>query len=695
MSLLPPEWTPAGIAARLRSVWRGLRRRESVEAEMEEEFRHHIELRTEALMEDEGLSRREAYRRARLEFGHVEGHREAARASRGLHWFDEVSFSWLDVKLGLRMLGKYPGLTIVSVVGMAVAIAIGAGAFAFLGALLDADLPLPEGRRIVAIQNNTDDPGNPDRRALHDLEVWRTELETVRDVSAFTADRRNLILPGGEVVLIRVALMTASGFRVARVRPFAGRYLTDEDEEPGAPPVLVVAHEEWQRRFDGDPDIVGRTVRLGDTPHTVVGVMPEGFRFPLSHRYWAPLRLDPSAHPRGGGPALNVFARLDEGQGIPSAQAELATVGARLAADHPDTHARLRPTVLPYPHMFTDIDTPFIRWLVRGFRMLVGLLLVIVAANVSVLVYARTAMRVGEIAVRSALGASRRRVVTQLFAEGLVLSLLSAGLGLGIGALGLAKVSALIRSSIAGEELPFWLDLSLSADEVVYVVALTLVAGAIVGVLPALKATGPSLYAGLKPTGAGGSRGSLGRTWTAMIVLQVALAVAVLPFALFVTGAIVGAVTGGPGYAADEVLRGYLSMERLEAPPADRSDEYEQATRARYLASAAALLERLESEPAVAGATFSAAFPGEERLRWVEVEGRRDEGGEAWVRLNRAAPDLPALFDFPILAGRGFRPADTLASGRTVIVDRVFAARLLAGARMPPTYPARGSRSSA
>lgn len=168
---------------------------------------------------------------------------------------------------------------------------------------------------------NARNPSLPNRRSLHDFLMWRDELKSVRDLSAFMSDQRNLIIPGRGVELVPIAQMTASGFRVARVPPVLGRPLLEEDEREGAPPVVVIAYEEWEGRFDGDPGIVGRPVRLGSEVHVVVGVMPEGFRFPVNHHFWVPLRLDPTDYERGGGPAILMFGRLADGVTLDQAQA--------------------------------------------------------------------------------------------------------------------------------------------------------------------------------------------------------------------------------------------------------------------------------------------------------------------------------------------------------------------------------------
>ena len=614
--------------------------------------------------------------------------------------------SWLDVKLGLRMLVKYPVLSLVSVLGMTVAIAIGAGSFSAIYSMMDPTLPLPGGESVVALQNSTRNPGNPHRQSLHDFVLWRDELSSVRDLSAFMADSRNLVAAPGDVALVQVAQMTASGFRVARVAPVQGRPLLEEDERYGAAPVVVIAYEEWQRRFNGDADIIGRSVRLGTEMHTIVGVMPEGFRFPINHRFWVPLRLDPAEHERGGGPAIHMFGRLAEGTTIEEAQAELTAIGLRMAAQYPDTHEYLRPRMMPYTLSFMDIDSPAMAMMMHAIQFAISLLLILVSVNIAVLVYARTATRTGEIAVRSALGASRRRIVTQLFAEALVISGIAAVIGLTIAGYALAKTQQFLDDE---QDLPFWLDLGLSPGTVAYVAGLAILAGAIVGVLPALKATGRQLQGGLQQLSARGSQMQLGRTWTALIVAQVAIAVAVLPFAIYIAGQSYLRGTAEAGYPAGEVLRAELSVEQLEAPPVDRAAAYEEEVQARYRTGTAELLRRLDAEPAVAGVSFATSYPGGGRSRRIEVE-PEDEAARAaqdsvtpgvrGVLVSQVGVDLFDVLDVPVIAGRHFVEADAREGANTAIVDRVLAESLLGGSTvlgrrvrvitLPPTWGPQG-----
>ncbi len=666
--------------------------RRSAEARMDEEIGLHIDLESERLVREEGLDPQEARRRALAAFGGVERYKEELRDGRGLAWLGGLS---LDFKLGVRMAAKYPGLSLVSVLGMAVAIAIGALVFGWADAMLDPTLPIEGGDRIVAVQTDrADAPGDLDQHVLHDFVEWRTALTTVRDLGAFQLGDRNLVVEdggkGGVADVVAVAEMSAAGFRVGRVPPLLGRPLVDDDERVGGPPVLVIGEREWQRYFGGDPNVIGRTVRLGGMVHTVVGVMPEEFRFPRNHGFWVPLRLDASQYAIGAGPPIQVFGRLADGVTFGQAQAQVAAIGHRLAAEYPATHEYRRPTVVPFARTAEPTASgPEMVWLLYLIQLGASLLLVVIAANVAALVYARTAARTAEIAVRTALGASRARVITQLFVEALVLSAAAAAVGLSLAAFALGWMQQLLMRMDQG--LPFWFHLGLSPGLIAYVAGLALLGGTVVGVAPALKATGRRAYGNLQQFAARGSGMKLGPTWTALIIGQVAITVAVLPASVHHASALLRTSMRDSQYPAGEFLRARISLNREEALP--RTDSVEAAAHqrrfeARFANRAGVLLQRLDAEPGVAAA-FVSDFPGGEPQRRFEIEGdpasrnaAADVGGEkATVRTatSSATVGFFDLFGAPIVAGRAFVDADTAVGSTAVIVDTAFAARIPGG----------------
>lgn len=584
----------------------------------------------------------------------------------------KTGISWLDVKLGGRMLMKHPGLSLVGGLGMAVAIAISAGSFTFLAANVNPALPLDEGRRVVALENRDVEVDQEDRRVLHDFVLWREQLRTVDDLGAFRTVERNLITGEGPPEPVQVAEMTASGFRLARVSPLLGRPLVQEDEREGAPPVVVIGHRVWRQRFGGDRQVVGRAIRLGNALYTVVGVMPDGFAFPQNHQYWLPLRTNPAAYERGQGPELFVFGRLAPGVTMQAAQAELAVIGERTAAAFPRTHARLRPMVMPYTHSLMDIQG-ITTWMVVQMQLMTSLLLVVVALNVAVLVYARTAARRGEIAVRTALGASRGRVVSQLFAEALVLSLGAAAVGLGLAQVG-ARMGNRLLEMETEMGTPFWADYRLRPSAVLFTVGVAVLAAVIVGVLPALQATGRSLQTSLRQLG-GSSGPRLGRTWTLLIVAQVAIAVAALPAAVSIGWSVIPNAATRPTYPADEFLRAEVAPELAPGPGADA-----RADSARFGQRVAELMRRLEAEPGVAGVTYEVYLA--DRAGPLEVEGLPAPAEfPAGHRVSAAgvSPGYLSVYGARILAGRAFGPGDLDPRAASVIVNQAFVTQVLGG----------------
>ena len=669
---------PLGVFARARSLWRGLRRRRDVELEMAEEFRLHQELRAADLVRA-GLAPAEAARQARLEFGSAEMHKDAARAARGLGPFDELRVSALDVKLGVRMLVKYPGLTIVGGLAMAFAIWVGAGAFEFVNQVVSPTLPLDEGHRIVALRNWNAAAGRVEPRVLHDLVAWRSELRSVTELGAYRALERNLITEDGAAEPVEMAEISASAFRLTRVAPLLGRTLVDADERPGAPLAAVIGHDVWQQRFRGDPAVVGRTVRLGSAPVTVVGVMPHGYGFPVAQHLWVPLRLNALDVAPGGGPALQLFGRLAPGVTMQQAQAELATLGRRAAVDRRATHEHLRPQLMPYARSIFDLSTLEATAL-RSANVFVAMLLVLVCGNVALLMFARAATREGEITVRNALGATRGRIVAQLFAEALVLGAVAAAIGLTAAGFGLRWMLTVVEAD-AGIALPFWFDWGLSPSTVAYAIGLTLLGAVIAGVVPGLKVT-RGIGTRLRQAAAGGGGLQFGGIWTAVIVAQVAVTVA-FPVTAYVTRRETATIQAlDVGYAEREYLSVRLNMDR---EPQDGADTSRAAYLARFRATYQELERRLAAEPAVAGITVAERFPRMYHpARLVEL----DEGGKAPLdpdypayRVSSAAVDVD-FFDVlgaRVRSGRAFQAAEAESGARVAIVNRSFVERVLGG----------------
>src|SRR5690606_33840914 len=267
----------------------------------------------------------------------------------------------LDLKLGARMLARYPGLTLVSTVGMAVGIAIATGAYSLFATMGRTDLPFDEGDRIVIIQNRDESKDQAEQRALYDFANWKRDVSSVIDIGAFRHVERNFIETGRSPEPVRIAEMSAAGFRVTRVPPLMGRALVDEDEHPESPPVAVISEGFWREKLHTTPDVIGRSLQLGDIVYTIVGVMPSPYAFPVNDDVWIPFTPDPLGVAPRSGPTISVFGRLAPDVTLKQAKAELAVLGEHASRSLPDTHARLRPNVMPFTHAFADLDDPSTR----------------------------------------------------------------------------------------------------------------------------------------------------------------------------------------------------------------------------------------------------------------------------------------------------------------------------------------------
>lgn len=611
--------------------------------------------------------------------------------------------SLLDFKLGMRMLVRYPGLTALGGLAIAFAIFAGAGTFEFLRQVVRPTLPFPDGDRLVAVQLWDARAGDDQRQALFDVGVWRDELRTIEELGAFANVAQNMVVDGQGAHLVRGATIDAVGFRLTGVDARLGRTLADDDALPGADPVVVIGHELWGTVFANDPDVVGRTVRMGTEAATVVGVMPEGFRFPVAHDFWRPLRIDAASVEPGTGPGVFVFGRLSAGTSMADAQLDVERVGTRLSTALPDTHEHIRPFVRPYAMAMLGLPAFFSTGLVSAvaaaWNLPLILFLALVCGNVALLMFARAAARESELVVRAALGAGRRRIVGQLFAEALVLAALGAAVGLAAAGWGMrwGYHAAAKELGFWSGSLPFWFQPELSLSTVVYVGVLTLIGAAIAGVLPALKATrgiGTSLRE--SSAGAGGLR--FGGVWTFVIVAQLAVTVGFPAVTLAVGLEGREIQTFDLGIPAEEYLTARVTLPPPDelASPVSQADPQADAqadaaaaalTRARFdslvRTTFADLEERLLAEPLVAGVTFAAHAP-REYAGWhqIEVDGptapAQDERGHRMGSVEVEADFFRTLAVEP-RSGRDFSSADVGGEPGVVVVNEAFVDYVLGG----------------
>jgi putative ABC transport system permease protein len=581
-------------------------------------------------------------------------------------------FSALDLKVGVRMLTRYPWLTVIGTGAIAVAIALGVVYFEAVDKFQNPRLKVPDGGRLVSVRIWDASTSDEDRRSLYDFDSWRQQVKTIENLGAHVSFLRNLATEDGRVEPVAGSDISANAFRLMGTPPLLGRALLDRDENPAEPMVLVLGHALWTSRFDRDPGVVGKTVKLGTATATIVGVMPEGYAFPQNQQLWAPLRVNLSTLEPRTGPPASIFGRLASGASIDDARAELDVVGARLSASNPATHQHLRPLITTYAKPLNEGG-----WLLmlNAANSVFLLLLAIMCTNVATLVFARAATRSWEITVRSALGASRGRIIGQLFGEALVLSSVGAIVGLVLAKIGIGYGLAMIDAT--GGSLPFWIDASISWRTILYTAGLTLFGAAIVGILPALRVTRVNVQDALRSQAAGRASLRFGGFWTAVIIVQVAITVAFIPLA---AGGVFESNRfnqRAEGIGAHKYLMAGMSME-----PGDDSLDQASLT-ARQRNSFEELERRLGAEPGVEGVAFSDRLPVEDQFKYrIEVdtaEGAPTTGIRTSTLVHVSSGFFKA-YSTKVASGRDFVPLDfEPGKSNAMIVNEAFVQHVFGG----------------
>lgn len=622
---------------------------------------------------------------ARHDFARGGAERSETTGGIGAASLARVRFSWLDVKLGLRMLPKHPVLNLAAVFALAVGIPVGL-APSHLARALEAPLPGDADDRVRAIRHW--DPLSSGVAATWDgdFTFWARSLRGFSSLGAFRTSSYNVATSGGWAAPATGAQLSASVFGMLGVRPALGRALEPGDFDPGAPEVVVIGHALWSTRFGRDPDVLGRSVRIGRDLHVVVGVMPDGFSFPSNESLWLPLRLE-SAGGVASRTRVQVVGRLADGVSAEQAQAELSSLGQApptsvAGASETRERARLRAEVVPFGLLYLGLPAGGLAGLPesRLAQALMFVLLLVACGNVAMLMFARTSTRLRELAIRTALGADRVRLVSQIFVETLLLAVMAAGVGV------LAFDAVLDRVDLArlagAPAMPYWLSLGLTRETALGALALAVLSATVAGAMPAVAITGRAIARNIH----GGSRVRFGRLTGALVVADIAVSVAAVGMALAVSGhatdlQVADRATGIPAaeYLAVELR---MSEDATTAAHARVGDDARDRQRVRRAAAQRELVAALEREPGVRRVTVADVLPRMEHpSRPYELDGvdRAPDASLRWTRLARVDVDFFDALDTPIRSGRDFARTDVEGGARVAVVNAAFVQRALDG----------------
>jgi putative ABC transport system permease protein len=565
-----------------------------------------------------------------------------------------------DIRFGFRMLKKSPGHTAAAVVALALGIGLTAAMFSIINGTIFTALPFDHGDRLIWLSATDVEKGRQQMSlTFADVLDWEKRQTSFSGTAAFDATTINL---SGDEKPERFdgGYMAANSFDLLGAKPFLGRTFLPGEDEMQAPRVAILSYGLWKTRYGGDPKVVGRVIRVNGGATTVVGVMPEGFEFPINEKVWVPLRLDPKRTMRGStvDDGVSVFARLKDGVPLSRAQAETATIAKSLAREFPVTNKGLALKVKPY---IEQVINPQVTSLLFTMLGAVGLVLLLACANVASLMMARASLRSREIAIRSALGAGRRRVLTQILTESLLLSAVGAALGLVLAYWGIKA----FNSAIVDTNPPYWFHIALTGRPLLFVLGLTLLSSLLSGLAPALQASKADVNEVLKDEGRGSTSLRMGRFSRSIVVAEVALSFFLLVLAGLMVRSVVNVQRMDFGFEKQNLLTVRLALYEAKYP--------EKADRIAFWDD---LLRRMDGRPGVAAVAAMSTLPtnGSESDNYA-VEGRPYPTNHDLPMAHdvSVSPGMFQVLGAKLLAGRDFGPQDREGSLPVVLVNESFA----------------------
>jgi predicted permease len=558
------------------------------------------------------------------------------------------------------MFRRHPFFSGAIVLTMGLGIGANTTVFSLVNAILRKPLPFPGGERLVTVASTIPAKGrNSEPLSLPDYQDFRAEARSFEALEAYYPEAVRITERANPPDSYAGARITPGMFGMLRVRPAAGRLFTPEDAEAAAPAVMLIGNSVWRDRYASDPAILGRTVRANGIPVTIVGVMPDGLKFPVNEDLWLPLKPTPRLQRRDERRLLFVGMRR-QGFNLGQVQADLNVIARRLEHEYPDSNKGYGVNVRTFHETFNGGDIKTVFLLMLG---AVAFVLLIACANIANMLLSRAIARSREVSIRSALGAGRWRLVRQLLVESVMLSLAGGLAGLALAVWGIKGFTY----AVTNFPKPYWIDFSMDYAVLGYFAAISLAAGILFGLAPALRASRNDLGEALKQGSRGSEGGRGGLFSSALVIVQFALAVVLLTGAGLLTRSLVEHQNTYRGIPAEKILSMNLGLPEQKYPtPAERQRFFER------------LLPRLESLPGVDGAAMVSLLPGAGGYRWeFEAEGQPETGSgkrpEALgVEMSR---NYFRLLNISLRGGRMFEDSDGLPGKEAAIVSQRLASR--------------------
>jgi len=563
-----------------------------------------------------------------------------------------------DLTSGVRMLFRYPTLSLGAILTLGVGIGLSTTVFCVVNAGLFKSLPFPNADRIVLVSASNPTQGSRLPIAVQDLAVIESRQTSFESLGAYGSAPFNLSVEAGHPERFQGGQLTLGAYRALGVRPILGRGFEPGDDQPGAGNIVLLGHALWRDRYGSAPDIVGRTIRANGIALTVIGVMPPEFAFPIRETLWVPLRIDPLATRRGQGPRFPAVGLLAREVTTREASTQLAAIAAQLEQEFPDTNRGIGAGAMPYTESLFNPEIYAMLFTMLGAG--IGVLL-IACVNVSNLLVARASLRRREVAVRMAIGAARGRIIRQHLTEVVVLASAGAAIGVLLSVFGMRWFT----STLANNPPPFWITFDLDHRIMLFVLGLIVLSSLVAGGLPALHAARVDAGAALKDDSRSSTSNNFGRFSSALVVAELAVSCGLLIAAGLMIKSVVQLRTLPMPFAIESVLTARVDLPRGDYPDSAASIRFFEQ-----------LLPRLQAVPGVAAATLSDGLPaaGNGSIP-VQIAGKAyaHQSEHPLAREGIVTPGYFETFQTRVLSGREFTTADTATGQPVAIVNESFA----------------------